>query len=185
MHHEFPCGTRALDFLSTLRARRIDEPFEFLTSPAMLDAWFDESGLVPGGVGATEEDLASAFELREAAYALIWSRLHKRPMPQDAVDVVNAYAAKPPLQIRLGAGSWTPSGSAEQALSQIARETIEIAGGDETHLLRECGRDICTQIYLDRSRGRRREWCSMTVCGSRMKAKAYRDRKRAQAAAAA
>jgi predicted RNA-binding Zn ribbon-like protein len=167
MVHEFPCGTRALDFIGTLRARRIDEPFEFLTSAEMLDAWFDESGLVPGGVGAGEADLASALELREAAYALIWSRLHGRPMP--------------PVRIQLGSERWTSAGDAAQALSQLARETIEIAGGDETHLLRECGRDICTQIYLDHSRGRRREWCSMSSCGSRMKAKAYRERKKAQA----
>jgi predicted RNA-binding Zn ribbon-like protein len=181
MVHEFPCGTRALDFIGTLRARRIDEPFEFLTSAEMLDAWFDESGLVPGGVGAGEADLASALELREAAYALIWSRLHGRPMPLEAIDVVNSYAAKPPVRIQLGSERWTSAGDAAQALSQLARETIEIAGGDETHLLRECGRDICTQIYLDHSRGRRREWCSMSSCGSRMKAKAYRERKKAQA----
>jgi len=182
MVHEFPCGTRALDFIGTLRARRIDEPYEFLTSPESLDAWFDESGLVSGGVGSTDDDLASALKLREAGYALIWSRLHGRPMPQDEIDLVNSYAARPPLRIRLGSERWSSDGDITQALSQIARETIEIAGGDETHLLRECGRDGCTQIYLDHSRGRRREWCSMSSCGSRMKAKAYRERKRAEAA---
>ena len=179
MVHEFPCGTRALDFIGTLRARRIDEPFDFLTDPGTLDAWFDESGLVPGGVGATAADFARAIELREAGYALIWSRLHQHEMPASAVKTVNDVAAKPTVQIRLEDNSWVTSGTAEQALSQIAREIIEIAGGRETHLLRECGREGCTQIYLDHSRGRRREWCSMSSCGSRMKAKAYRERKKA------
>ena len=146
----------------------------------MLDAWFDESGLVPGGVGSTDTDLSRALELREAGYALMWSRLHGQALPHDAINIVNAYAAKPPMQIQLSDEHWTTSGTIDQALSQIAREMIEIAGGDETHLLRECGRDVCTQIYLDHSRGRRREWCSMSSCGSRMKAKAYRERKKAE-----
>ena len=181
MRHEFPCGTRALDFIGTLRARRLDTPFDFLSSPAMLDAWFDESGIVPGGVGSTETDLAHAIELREAGYALIWSRLHGRPLPHDAVETINAFAAEPPVRIQLNSEHWTATGTINQALSQIAREMIKVAGGDETHLLRECGREECTQIYLDHSRGRRREWCSMSSCGSRMKAKAYRERKKAQA----
>ena len=181
MVHEFPCGTRALDFIGTLRARRINEPFDFLTDPAALDAWFDESGLVPGGVGSSADDFERAIELREAAFALIWARLHQREMPAGAVQTVNDFAAKPPVQVRLEGSSWVATGNAEQALAQIAREVIEIAGGTETHLLRECGRDGCTQIYLDHSRGRRREWCSMSSCGSRMKAKAYRERKKAAA----
>lgn len=179
MVHDFTCGTRALDFAGTLRARRYEEPFEFLATPSDLDSWFVESGLVSTGIPVSDDDLTSALELREAIYALIWSRLHARDMPRGAIDVVNAFAAHPPVRPVLGAGTWSAIGDVSQALSQIAREAIEIAGGDETHLLRECGRPECTQIYLDHSRGRRREWCSMASCGSRMKARAYRERRKA------
>lgn len=183
MTHDFPCGTRVLDFVSTLRARRIEEPVEFLNSPADLDAWFVESGMLPEGTNPSDGDFAAALELREAVYALMWARLHDRPMPQEAIDAVNAVAAEAPLRPVLTTDAWASTGNSRQALSQLAREAIEIAGGDETYLLRECGRPVCTQIYLDHSRGHRREWCSMSTCGSRMKAKAYRDRKKASARA--
>ncbi|WP_259471139.1 CGNR zinc finger domain-containing protein [Streptomyces sp. ZS0098] len=38
---------------------------------------------------------------------------------------------------------------------------MEVLGVAEVDLLRECSRPECTQTYLDRSRGRRREWCAM------------------------
>ncbi|KAB8169771.1 hypothetical protein FH609_005640 [Streptomyces sp. 3MP-14] len=183
MIHAFPCGAPALDFVGTLRARRNDEPTEKLTTPADLDTWFVESDLLPAGAAPDERDLAAAIELREAIYALVWARLHERALPPDAIATVNATAAEPPPRPVLTAAGWSRAGSARQALSHLAREAIEIVGGERARLLRECGRPECTQVYLDHSRGRRREWCSMATCGSRVKAKAYRERRKSRATA--
>ncbi|MFF2451768.1 CGNR zinc finger domain-containing protein [Isoptericola sp. NPDC058082] len=179
MIHAFPCGTPALDFVGTLRARRNDEPTEKLASVADLDAWCVESGLLDGAPASDAGDLRHAVELREAIYALVRARLLDRPLPAEAVGTVNRYAAHPPLTPVLTEAGWSRVGSAAQVLSQLAREAVEIVGGDAAALLRECGRPECTQVYLDHSRGRRREWCSMATCGSRMKAAAYRARRRA------
>jgi len=45
-------------------------------------------------------------------------------------------------------------------------------------LLKECGRPECTQVYVDSSRGFRREWCAMATCGNKMNAPAHRARLR-------
>ncbi len=182
MIHAFPCGTLSLDFVGTLRARRNDEPTEKLAAPSDLDAWFVESGLVPEVAASVPRDLADAIEVREAVYSLVWSRLHGRPLPADAVATLNAVASEPPLTATLAADGWTRSGTPRQALSHLAREAVEIIGGEQAALLRECARPECTQVYLDHSRGHRREWCSMATCGSRMKAQAYRDRQKAGSA---
>ena len=179
MIHAFPCGTLSLDFVGTLRARRNDEPTEKLTGPADLDAWFVEAGLVHGAEASTADDLAAAIDVREAIYALVWSRLHELPLPDDAVATLNSTAAAPPLAAALTPDGWARSGTPRQALAHIAREAVEIVGGEQAALLRECARPECTQVYLDTSRGHRREWCSMATCGSRMKAKAYRERQKA------
>ncbi|MFB7891898.1 CGNR zinc finger domain-containing protein [Microbacterium sp. NPDC056044] len=182
MIHAFPCGTLSLDFVGTLRARRNDHPTEKLADPSDLDAWFVESGLGPGVAASVPPDLDDAIQLREAIYALVWSRLHDRPLPADAVATLNGAAAAPPLAAALTADGWARSGTPRQALSQLAREAVEIIGGEQAALLRECARPECTQVYLDTSRGHRREWCSMATCGSRVKAQAYRDRQKAGAA---
>jgi len=176
--HSFPCGALPLDFVGTLQARRNAAPTEKLATASDLGAWFSESGLLPEGTRPDARELAAAIELREAIYAVLWARLNGAELPADAVAAVNASAATTPPRPVLTSAGWTREGDTRQGLSALARETIELVGGEQARLLRECGRPECTQIYLDQSRGRRREWCSMATCGSRMKAKAYRERRK-------
>lgn len=178
MEHAFPCGTLALDFVGTLRARRNALPREMLGVPASLDAWCRESGLADEVTPATDADLARAVDLREAIYTLVAARLFGEPADQAAVTLLNAVAAPPPVVPRLTPDGRHVTATAAQALSAVARQAVDILGGEEADLLKECGRPECTQVYLDHSRGFRREWCAMRTCGSRMKAAAYRSRKR-------
>jgi predicted RNA-binding Zn ribbon-like protein len=39
--------------------------------------------------------------------------------------------------------------------------------------LKACPRDVCGWAFLDRSHANRGTWCSMRVCGNRVKAGAY------------
>jgi predicted RNA-binding Zn ribbon-like protein len=179
--HAFPSGTLALDFVGTRRVRRDPVPLEKLGSPALLDAWFVESGLLDAGPGSTESDLETAVELRESIYTLVQARLTGAPLSPDATAVVNRQSSGAPEVVQLASGRARRSGSAAQALASIARQAVEIIGGDDGALLRECGRPGCTQVYVDRSRGHRREWCAMRTCGNRAKASAYRARQRGAA----
>ncbi len=178
MRHVFPCGTPALDFVGTLHERRAPVPIERMGSPGLLDSWFVESGLLDERPGAGQADLHAARELREAIYSLVTARLADCPLPASAVAAVNRQAAGVPVAMRLGNTGTSRSGRASQALSELARETVEIIAGGDAALLRECGHPDCTQVYLDRSRGRRREWCAMQTCGNRVKAAALRARRR-------
>ncbi len=180
--HAFPCGTLPLDFVGTLRARRNAAPAEKLASPEQLDAWFVEAGVLDTAPGADETDVEIAVDLRESIYALVAARLDGRPLPPRAVAGVNRHAAGLPVTVRLHADGASRTGSVAQGLAALARETVEILGGDEAALLRECARPECTQVYLDRSRGHRREWCAMKTCGNRVKAASFRARQHGGAA---
>ncbi|MEV6667772.1 CGNR zinc finger domain-containing protein [Streptomyces nigra] len=178
--HAFPCGTLFLDFVGTLRARRHAEPTEMLASPQALDAWFVESGMMDEAPGADRAELATAVSLREALYSVTAAALAKEALPADALAEVNRLAAGLPVQVQLGDSGASRTGSVSQGLAVLAREAVEILGGAQADLLRECSRPECTQTYLDHSRGRRREWCAMETCGNRVKAAAYRARRRSQ-----
>ncbi|MFJ3309494.1 CGNR zinc finger domain-containing protein [Streptomyces sp. NPDC086549] len=178
MEHAFPCGTPALDFLGTLRARRNPAPTEKLASPELLDSWFVESRMLDNAPGSDGSDLETALELRESIYSLVEARVAGAQLPAAAVALVNRHAAQPPVVLRLGPEGASRQGSASQGLATIARQAVEIIGGGDAALLRECGRPECTQVYLDRSRGHRREWCAMRTCGNRVKAAAFRARRR-------
>ncbi|ANJ12077.1 MULTISPECIES: CGNR zinc finger domain-containing protein [Streptomyces] len=177
--HAFPCGTLFLDFVGTLRARRGAEPTEMLASPEALDMWFVESGMVDASPGADVADLMAARRVREAIYSLTAAVLAGERLEDEALTEVNRQAAGLPVGVRLDrGGSRHRVGTVSQALTLLARETVETLGGPEGALLRECARPECTQTYLDRSRGHRREWCAMETCGNRVKAAAYRARRR-------
>lgn len=184
MIHRFPCGTNALDFVGTLRARNEEAPIEALAAPSDLDAWFTEAGMLDGPAGASAADVDVAIELREAIASLAFARIRKTELDADAVELVNSFAAAAPVTVSLADGKLTKTGSVAQGLSDIAREAVTIIGGPDAELLRECSRPGCNQIYLDKSRGHRRDWCSMQTCGNRVKASKFRARHAGAAAAA-
>jgi predicted RNA-binding Zn ribbon-like protein len=178
MQHAFPCGHLALDFVGTLRARRNTRPAELLGTPASLDAWFREAGVTDAAAGSTAADLAEAVAVREAVYALVRARMLGDPYDDGALDLVNRAAAVPSTIPRLTAAGRRIEATPRQALSEVARAAVDVLAGSDADLLKECGRPECTQLYVDRSRGGRREWCAMNTCGNRMKAATYRARNR-------
>ncbi|VTR75543.1 CGNR zinc finger domain-containing protein [Cellulomonas hominis] len=180
--HVFVSGDPALDFIGTLKWRRSAEPEELLVGPAALDAWLVESGTLTSASAATPDELRAALRLRETVYRVVASVLAGGPPPDDAVADLNRSAAVPPVTPALVDGRLEARGSVAQALSSVARSAIAVVAGAGPEQLKECGRPACTRVYLDRSRGHRREWCGMEECGNRVKAAAYRERRRARAA---
>jgi predicted RNA-binding Zn ribbon-like protein len=177
MKHSFRSGNPALDFAATLRSRR-GKPFEMLTSPESLDSWFLESGIVDGGTRCGPVDLRQAMSVREAISSLVLARMGGQQYSSEALSTVNDAARIPPAVPQLGHRGRHIEGTPAQALSTVARHAIELLSGAEAPLLKECADPECTRVFIDRSRGGRREWCSMEPCGNRMKASAYRARKK-------
>ncbi|MGJ6966330.1 CGNR zinc finger domain-containing protein [Streptosporangium sp. G11] len=177
MNHVFLCGNPALDFACTVRARRTAY-VEMLNAPDRLDAWFVESGVVDVVSSCGEADLVQAVALREAIYGLVTSRLAGDGYDDQALALVNETACEPPATPQLTAtGRWVEATPA-QVLSTLARHAIELLSGPEMPLMKECANPECTKLFIDRSRGGRREWCGMESCGNKIKAAAYRARKK-------
>jgi predicted RNA-binding Zn ribbon-like protein len=42
--------------------------------------------------------------------------------------------------------------------------------------LKACRSDTCRWAFVDNARNRSRQWCSMSVCGNRQKARMFRER---------
>lgn len=177
LDHVFVCGDPALDFAATLRARR-DERFEMFATPERLTAWYRESGLVDAVLPAAREDVERAVAVREALYRLITARRTGEEYDSEALAVVNSAAREPAAAPQLTpSGRWTQA-TPREALATVARRGVELLAGPDVPLLKECGNPQCTRVYIDRSRGMRRQWCGMESCGNRIKAAAYRARKK-------
>jgi predicted RNA-binding Zn ribbon-like protein len=177
LNHVFVCGNPALDFAATLRARRSTR-FEMFVTPERLNAWYVESGLVDTVTPGKEEDVRDAITVREAVYRLITDRRLGEDFDREALGVLNAAARKTPVTPQLTLTGRHIDATPEQALATVARQAVELLSGPDVPLLKECGNPVCTRIYIDRSRGMRRQWCGMESCGNKIKAAAYRARKK-------
>jgi predicted RNA-binding Zn ribbon-like protein len=178
MAHRFPCDHPALDFVGTLRGRRFDDPLEVLDTPVALDQWFRESKLVDAGPASGPDDLVNAIRLREAIYSLVAVRLFGDPHRDADVALLNSHARLAPAVPQLTPDGCRVEATPSQSLATVARSAVELLGGPDVELLKECQRPECNQVFIDRSRGFRREWCSMTTCGNKVKGATYRARQR-------
>lgn len=172
----FVSGSPALDLAGTVGSRR-DEPIDVLAAPVDLERWVAACEELPDRVTADFATFESALSLREAIYQLALDRVLGRPFDTGSLRVVNDTAAGPVPTVKLSDAGLHLSGDLLAVLSQIARGGIAVLA-DPRACLKECGRTDCTRIYLDRSRGAGRTWCGMNECGNRVKAAAYRARRR-------
>ncbi|GAA5167502.1 MULTISPECIES: CGNR zinc finger domain-containing protein [Amycolatopsis] len=173
----FVSGHVALDFAGTLKWRR-SEPEETLSGPRELARWFVAAGVLTEPPPVAAGDLPRALTLREAIYSLTTATRTGAPWPGDSIAALNAAAAgEVPVPV-LGEGAVSRTGPAAAGLTALAHAAIDLLTGPDAELLKECARDECTRVFVDRSRGRRRTWCGMDECGNRVKAAAYRARKR-------
>lgn len=173
-------GDPALDLAGTVVSRR-DMPLDGLAAPSDLERWVAGCDGLPARVTADPATFESALSLREAAYRLALDRVLGRPFGPGSLKIVNDMAAGPAPSVRLSDAGLRMSGDLAAVLSHIARSAVVLLADPDARL-KECGRAVCTRIYLDRSRGARRTWCGMDECGNRVKAAAYRARRRASAA---
>jgi predicted RNA-binding Zn ribbon-like protein len=153
-----------------------------LRSPEDLERWFAAAGLVSVPVAADAADLQSARELRRVLYRLYRATAARRPADPADVATVNGWAARPAPAPRLGLDAEgmpvaaVDAPTAASLLALVARDAVEVLGGPLRDRVRRCDGEGCTLMFIDTSRGGRRRWCSMNLCGARSKMAAYRRR---------
>jgi predicted RNA-binding Zn ribbon-like protein len=151
---------------------------DLLEEPAGLAEWLAHRGLADGAVSAA--DVAHARELREALRGLLLAN-NGEAEPPDARVVLEAAAQRARLAARLPAtgAALTPlAPGVDGALGQVVAAAL-IAMWDGTWTrLKACPRDVCHWAFYDRSPNASATWCSMSICGSRTKARAYYRRRK-------
>jgi predicted RNA-binding Zn ribbon-like protein len=190
-------GALCLDFVNTLEDRARAET-ELLQGYGDLLRFAAQAGILGvQDVADLEsrsqdrpEEVARAFRralrLRDAVYRLITCAIGEGEAPSADVEVVNRELARALAELRLEprAGhcgwSWADSEDPARLLRPILRSAAELLTSDDVRLVRECGSESCTWLFLDRSRNHSRRWCDMKTCGNRAKARRHYQRRRAR-----
>ena len=187
-------------FVNTLD---LEEGSDQISSPSALDAWLRTADLTgPAASDSGPADLALAVELREALRGVLRSHVTHSPAASHVVAARPGTATEASAAASSGApGSaarLAEISSAMQArISTDADGSVRVVPGDsgsqaalaellliaaEAHTLgtwtrlKVCSADDCQWAFYDRSPTRSGCWCSMQICGSRAKSRAYRRR---------
>jgi predicted RNA-binding Zn ribbon-like protein len=154
---------------------------DLLDEVAGLSDWLDARGLLEPGVRPDVADLRAARDVREALRSLMRAN---NGAPEDPVARAVLEAAAARAELRPTFPSEGPElvpgrGGVDGALGRVVAATFAAILDGSWSRLKACPREVCGWAFYDRSSNASATWCSMAVCGGRVKAGAYYRRRRA------
>jgi predicted RNA-binding Zn ribbon-like protein len=154
---------------------------DLLADVTGLADWLSARGLLEPGLAPSDADLQAARELREALRALLHAN-NGAPEAPGARAVLEAAAARAELRPSFpteGPELVPGRGGVDGALGRVVAAAFAAMLDGRWRRLKACPRDVCGWAFYDRSSNASATWCSMAVCGGRVKAGAYYRRRRA------
>jgi predicted RNA-binding Zn ribbon-like protein len=199
----FLADALGLDFLNSI-ATPVDTPVEWIASGEDLLNWLQKAGLVPSdvlemlresaGPGELDAIAAQARSIREWFRAFVIE--HKgKPISASALmeleplnkllardesygQIVAADRRHPMQGLKFEAlRRWR---SPEALLFPIAKAMADLVCQEDFTYVKACEGPACTLLFVDKTKGHARRWCSMAICGNRAKQAAHRSRHKAK-----
>jgi predicted RNA-binding Zn ribbon-like protein len=192
-------GDPGLDFVNTVggRLRHRRGPVvlaDKLSGYDDLVAWSRHAGLL-GAADARRLERGAQRRPREAAAVLARARAFREALYQVLTSLMTGRHPKrgnlARVNVEIGAArrrealrpdgetlrwGWVDaSGRLESVLWPVARASAALLTSDLGRL-RQCGGERCGWLFLDRSRNRSRQWCTMEDCGNLAKVRRFRKR---------
>jgi predicted RNA-binding Zn ribbon-like protein len=163
-----------------VNTRDLETGRDELASPEQLHAWLVRFGLLEQEDVVTPDDFQRALAVREALRALLLANTG-RTEDANAVPTLNRAAARSPLVVTFtaqGASNLETSvGGVDGALGRLLAIVVRAMADGTWQRLKACVNEACHWAFYDYSKNQSGMWCSMAICGSRMKARTYRQRK--------
>jgi predicted RNA-binding Zn ribbon-like protein len=140
-------------------------------------------GLLASGGKITPDMFETALHLRASIRAYLACEPPERRKNRDAARSLNRvmrlFPLVPQAQNDNGIALHAAREDALSGLSVVVAELYEGSLLGTLDRLKMCAADECRRVFYDRSKPATRRWCMSTLCGNRMKTRAYRERHRA------
>ena len=140
-------------------------PADDLADPVRARAWLASAG----GLG-TEAELLHVLEVRQALQAVV-----RGQQPPDVLAPALLGVTSVP-GIEDGRLTWNLGVAPDRELAVRAILAWDALARHSPRRLRPCANDECRLFLIDRSKANAARWCSMAVCGNRMKARRHYQR---------
>jgi predicted RNA-binding Zn ribbon-like protein len=169
-------------FLNTVDLEGGEDEF---SSAERLSAWLSERSLLPRGTILAQSDLSATITFRETLRDVLEANVG-HAVAAGAVARLDQIAAGVPLRLQIGA---SPRLEPEQtsgiqaAIGRFLAIIYESVTQGTWQRMKVCRSDTCRWAFYDSSRNRSGAWCTMAICGNRMKGRTFRRRRPARASA--
>ncbi|HVI99619.1 MAG TPA: CGNR zinc finger domain-containing protein [Sphingomonas sp.] len=175
-------GNLALDFVNTVANRgNPDKRRDLLAALPDLQCWLTTFGLPAAGL--VEADLEEARAIRERLHDLFRFPAHGQAVDEATLRAFGRDLRKMTSARRLRqqderiVWGWAPdAGALHRSLFAVLDDAAELLLSNDLEKVRECQGPGCGWLFVDRSRGRPRRWCSMRDCGNKAKARRHYQR---------
>jgi predicted RNA-binding Zn ribbon-like protein len=183
----------ALDFLNTCPVQG-GEPVELLSDFGALLRWFQAAGLLaPSEAARLSQDRKESAQaehtvegmrvLRERLRKEVLAWEHGGTLHRTTIDYLNRLMADHPMLTRLKKTGepptselWFEARRPEDLFAPVAHSAALLFANVDRARVRKCGE--CVLHFYDTSKKGTRRWCSMQLCGNRLKVAAYAARQR-------
>jgi predicted RNA-binding Zn ribbon-like protein len=154
---------------------------EVFRSPAALARWLSDHELLDPGTSLRRNDLGRALDVREGLRAMLFFN-NGDEEDRDAVERLNLAHGGRGLYVQLDASGRPEFKAARRDLDAALATIATIVAlaqldGRWSHL-KACRGEQCGWTFYDHSRNQAGNWCAMSICGSRAKARDYRRRQK-------
>jgi predicted RNA-binding Zn ribbon-like protein len=146
---------------------------DIFATPAEAKRWFAGVGLRMRRFDSS--DLERAVRLRESLRALLLAN-NGLPLDRRALATLNDEAARSGVVLRFAptAPALVPRRSGiDRALGELVAIVFAAMIDGTWMRLKACRRHVCEWAFYDHSKNRSGTWCTMDICGNRMKTRAY------------
>ena len=164
-----------------VNTRNVLRGYDLLGNIGEARTWLVGHGLLDGGTRLGETERLRLIELREGLREILLA--HNGDEAGESVEVLNELAEDALLRVGFdeeAVPGLLPAGSGAAVGGVVARLLVAVVGAayDGTwRRLKSCRNEECTWAFYDASKNRSGSWCTMDVCGSRAKMRAYRRRR--------
>jgi predicted RNA-binding Zn ribbon-like protein len=181
-----------LDFVNT-RPIMDGEPRELLPDVRSLMQWFQAAGLLPDKdllyqlasrwekTKKAQQTLDGLIALRERLRGAIVKWEQTGMVPRSLISELNRLLQRHPMLLKVEAERnslrtelWFDPREPEDLFTPIVHSAATLFANVDWHRVRQCGN--CVLHFLDTSKKGTRRWCSMQLCGNRVKVAAYAKR---------
>lgn len=186
---------RCLDFINT---RIVDKgsPVDMLGDFSDLLNWMVQAQVLEdreanwellkwNGKPEGKDVFQQALEFRAVLLNMVERIVQEKPVKQPTIENINellrhrlGYTQLTRLRSRFETRFHVESGSSIQLIVPLAESASDLLCHADFSLIKKCANPDCILYFYDISKNHARRWCSMNICGNRMKVAAHYRRHR-------